>query len=68
MSAKLKLNFDQIDAQMESVPLQAATVNSMQEGIHGVVVKRQHDMEKIRLDVEMYVATAIATIASTQPD
>ena len=31
-----------------------------------MVVKQQHDMEKIRLDVERYVANAIATIASAQ--
>ena len=32
MSAKLKTNFEQIDTQMESVQLQAATVTSIQEG------------------------------------
>ena len=68
ISAKLKTTFEQIDKQLESVQLQAATVNSMQEGIHGVVVKQQHDMEKIRLDVERCVENAIATIASTQID
>ena len=67
IGAKLKTTFQQIDTQLESVQLQAATVNSMQEGIHSVVVKQQHDMEKICLDVERYVAKAIATIASKQP-
>ena len=34
----------------------------MQDGIHGVVAKQQQDMERVRLDVERYVADAIATI------
>ena len=68
MSAKLKSSFDQIDAQMESVQLQGATVASIQEGVHGVVVKQQHDMEKMRADVERCMANAIATITSNTPD
>ena len=49
---------------MESVQLQGATVTSIQEGVHGVAVKQQHDMEKMRADVERYLASAMATIAS----
>ena len=49
---------------MESVQLQAATVSNMQEGKHSVVAKQQHDIERMREDVERYVANAIATIAS----
>ena len=53
---------------MESVQLQAATVSSIQEGVHGVVVKQQHDMEKMRVDVERYLADAMAAIASKPAD
>ena len=64
ISEKLVTTFSKIDTQLEAVQLQAATVSSMQEGIHGVVAKRQQDMERVRQDVERYVANAIATIAS----
>ena len=53
---------------MESVQLQGATVASIQEGVHGVVVKQQHGMEKMRVDVERYLANAMAAIASNSPD
>ena len=68
MSAKLKSTFEQIDAQMENVQLQGATVASIQEGVHSVVVKQQLDMEKARVDVERYLADAMAAIASKQAD
>ena len=63
ISDKLKATFQKIDTQLESVQLQAATVSSMQEGIHGLLPKQQQDMERMREDVERYVANAIATIA-----
>ena len=68
ISDKLKEIFQKIDTQLESVQLQASTVSSMQASIRGVVLKQQHDMETIRVDVERYVANAIATIAATQTD
>ena len=53
-----------IDSQLEAVSLQAATVQSMQDGIHGVVAEQQQDMVGVKVDVERYVANAIATITS----
>ena len=68
ISEKLVATLSKIDSQLEAVQLQAATVSSMQEGIHGLVAKQQQDMERVRLDVERSVANAIATIApNTQP-
>ena len=64
ISDKLKDTFQTIDTQLKAVQLQASTVTSMQEGIHSVVVKQQQEMERVRLDVERYVANAIATITS----
>ena len=55
VSDKLKSTFEQIDAQIESVQLQGATVTSIQEGVHGVVVKQQLDMQRMRVDVERYL-------------
>jgi hypothetical protein len=43
-------------------------VASIQEGVHGVVVKQQLDMEKMRVYVERYLADAMAAIASKPAD
>ena len=68
ISEKLKTSFHNIDSQLEGVSLKAATVRSMQNGIHGVVAKQQQDMDGMKIDIERYVANAIATITSnTQP-
>ena len=64
VSDKLKATFAQIDSQIESVQLQGSTVQSIQEGVHGVVVKQQQDMEKMRVDVERYLIEVTETIAS----
>ena len=59
--------FQKIDSQLELVSLQASTVQSMQDGIHGVVAKQQQFMVGVKVDVERFVANAIATItANTQ--
>ena len=68
VSDKLKATFAQIDSQIESVQLQGSTVQSIQEGVHGVVVKQQHDMEKMRVDVERYLTEVTETIASRVND
>ena len=41
----------------------------MQDGIHGVVAKQSQDMIGMKVDIERYLANAMATIASTvQPN
>ena len=62
ISEELNVSFQHIDSQLEGVSLTAATVKSMQDGIHGVVAKQQKDMDGMRIDVERLVANAIATI------
>ena len=57
--------FQKIDSQIESISLSASTVQSMQHGIHGVVAKQQQDMEGMKVDIERYLANAMATIASS---
>ena len=39
---------------------QAATVNSMQEGIHAVVSEQKRDLAKVRVEVAEYVQNAMA--------
>ena len=64
-SAKLTETFAKIDTQLEAVQLQAATVEGMQQGIHGVVVKQQQDMEKVKVDVQIFVAKAMSGMEAT---
>ena len=45
--------------------MSAATVQVMQDGIHGVVAKQSKDMDGMKVDIERYLANAMATIASS---
>ena len=37
----------------------------MQQGIHGVMVKQQQDMEKVKVDVQSFVASAMSGMEAT---
>ena len=68
ISEKLVETFQKIDSQLELVSLQASTVQSMQDGIHGVVAKQQQFMVGVKVDVERFVANAIAPQNPKTPD
>ena len=62
-SDKLNSTFAKIDSRLEAAQLQAATVESMQPAIHGVVAK-QHDMDRVRVDVQSFVDNALSNMES----
>ena len=62
VSDNLKESFAQVDSQLNDVKLQATTVASMQEQIHGVVAKQKYDLENVRHEVEAFVRNAVASV------
>ena len=62
LDSRLANMVEQIGLQLSSVQVQANTVETMQEGISGIVAKQKEDLEKVRREVGDFVRTSLASV------